>query len=314
MLSQVSPERVRDEWFKILDRPGAADALRMLHQWTLLRAIVPQVAQLDGLQQPTPHRVDVLTHCFETVRAVERIWDALQGRGEAALSLIPDALGDLVPQIRKRYASPICADRSRLALLKCAALLHDVGKGETQGARENGRTHFIGHERVGAEMAVRWARRWRCSNAEVDMLQTTIEAHMRPNWLAARGTPTRRAVYRYYRDTGEFGVDAVLVSLADRLATHGHDLPAVEWRRLVETAARLLSTYYCHRETAIDPSPLISGHDLMEAFHLPPGRQIGDLLARIREEQAAGAIHTREGALARVQEWIEAPEEPDSTA
>ena len=146
------------------------------------------------------------------------------------------------------------------------------------------------------------------------MLRTTIEAHMRPTWLATRGTPTRRAVYRYYRDTGEFGVDAVLVSLADRLATYGHDLPAGEWRQLVETAARLLSAYYCHRETAIDPSPLISGHDLMEVFHLLPGRQIGELLARVREEQAAGEIHTPEEALARVQGWIEAREKPESTA
>ena len=41
------------------------------------------------------------------------------------------------------------------------------------------------------------------------------------------------------------------------------------------------------------PEPLLRGDEL----GLPPGPQIGRLLARIEEERAAGAISTREEAL-----------------
>jgi len=36
----------------------------------------------------------------------------------------------------------------------------------------------------------------------------------------------------------------------------------------------------------------------MEAFHLPPGPEVGRLLARAREAQALGLVTTREEALA----------------
>jgi putative nucleotidyltransferase with HDIG domain len=304
LLGRVSPERVRDEWFKLLALPGAADALREMRQLGLLRAIVPQVDALDGLEQPAPHRFDVLTHSFETVAAVERLWDAFQEHGTGTRGPIPDSLHALAPQIRRRYASPICDDRSRLALLKCAAFLHDVGKADTGTVTEDGRTRFIGHEGAGAEIVTRWGRQWRCSNVETELLRTVTAAHLRPTWLAARGLPTRRAVYRFFRDTGEYGVDTVLVALADRMATWGEDPPAGEWRRQVDVVARLLTAYYEHRETAIDPPPLVSGRDLMEAFGLAPGKQIGDLLAQVCEAQAAGEIRTRDEALAHARRWI----------
>jgi hypothetical protein len=43
--------------------------------------------------------------------------------------------------------------------------------------------------------------------------------------------------------------------------------------------------------------PLLRGQEVMEAFHLPPGPEVGRLLGRAREAQALGLVTTREEAL-----------------
>ena len=302
-LSKVSAERVRDEWFKILALPAAADALRTLHQFGLLRTIAPPVAALDGLEQSAPHRSDALTHAFDTVGAVEQFWAAFQGHPTALATALSDELRALSPQIQARYQAQICDERTYLALLKCAALLHDIGKLETHSVDRDGKTRFIGHERVGAAIARRLASAWHCSNAEKEMLHTTVEAHMRPTWLAQQPALTRRAIYRYFRDTGPHGLDAALIALADYAATWGPTASNPEWQRQMSTVARLWDAYWMHRETHISPPPLISGRDLM-AIGVAPGPQIGALLARVREGQATGEIETQQDAMAHVEAWL----------
>jgi hypothetical protein len=46
--------------------------------------------------------------------------------------------------------------------------------------------------------------------------------------------------------------------------------------------------------------PLLRGEDVMAAFGLPPGPEVGRLLARAREAQALGIVATREEALAEL--------------
>lgn len=302
-VATVSAERMRDEWFRILDQPSAARALRELHGFGLLRLIAPPVADLDGLPQSPPHRYDALTHTFNTVQAVERLWDTFRGHVREPDAVLEQALRPFYSDLTARYASPICDERTHLALLKCAALLHDVGKPETHAVEPDGRIRAIGHERAGGQIAAEMAHRWRCSNAEADMLRTTVRAHMRPAWLAEVPSLTRRAIHRYYRDTGEYGVDAAFVALADHLATQGDDPPDDSWQRLVETVGALWTAFWRQREAVIEPPPLLSGSDLLR-MGLQPGPQIGDLLSRVREAQAAGEITTRDQALAQVEGWL----------
>jgi putative nucleotidyltransferase with HDIG domain len=301
-LRTVSAERIRDEWFSILEQPTASSALRELHRLGLLYTIAPPLAAMEGLEQSPPHHFDGLAHAFETVRAVELLWRAFSEHTGVQVH-IPDALHAVTPQVRERYQSPICDERTYLALLKCAALLHDIGKPKAKQVGADGRIRFIGHEHAGAKMAGALARGWHCSNSEVSMLRAAIEAHMRPVLLAQEPSLTRRAIYRFYRDTGAFGVDAGFLALADCLATWGPDLPAERWERQVETVATLWAAYFEQKEAVVEPPPLLSGNDLI-ALGVSPGRKVGELLERVREAQAAGELDTREEALARVAEWL----------
>jgi tRNA nucleotidyltransferase domain 2 putative len=44
--------------------------------------------------------------------------------------------------------------------------------------------------------------------------------------------------------------------------------------------------------------PLVRGGDVMRAFGIGPGPEVGRLLERVREAQALGSVRTREEALA----------------
>jgi poly(A) polymerase len=124
-----------------------------------------------------------------------------------------------------------------------------------------------------------------------------IEHHLRPGQLARdRELPTPRAIYRYFRDTGEAGVDTIFLNLADHLAARGPMMELESWREHAEVMTFVLEERF-REESVISPPQLISGHDLIDTFDMTPGPRIGELLEAVREAQAAGEVATREEAL-----------------
>ena len=301
LINRVSAERVRDELSKIVTQPGAADHLRYLDELGLLPFLIPEVEPMKGLEQPSPHHLDVFEHSLETVRWLEALVDTLQGKSKeakGALALVPERLGPFAPRLTAHLARPASGGRTRLTMLKLAAFLHDVGKPATRSLDEEGRIHFFGHEGKGAAMAAAILRRLRFSAGEVRLVRTIIAHHMRPMQMARQEAITKRATYRFFRDMGEAGVDTLLVCLADHLATWGPHLRASRWERRVELVASLLEDYYLRRREVISPPKLLNGRDLMRELGLEEGPRIGQLLEAVREAQVEGKVRTREEALA----------------
>ena len=123
-----------------------------------------------------------------------------------------------------------------------------------------------------------------------------IENHLRPGFMLLEGTPTQRAIYRYFRDTGDVGIDTLFLGLADHMAARGPMLDLDQWRKHTEVTQYVLTKWFKEKATVVPPK-LIDGHILIEKLGLSPGPQIGQLLETIREAQAAGEIQTTEEAL-----------------
>jgi len=316
-LRQTSAERIRDEFLRILEAPSPAEHVHLLDEVRLLEQIVPEVGPLKGQAQSPPHRFDVWWHTLlvvdvtagilETVDgqltlprlyadAPERAWDGLRG-----------LLDPFAVPLRRHLRVRLRGGNTRRVLLLLAALCHDLGKPLTVTEDQEGRLHFYGHEREGARMAAARLRDLRFSRREVERVRAMVRAHLRPGHLArVRGPITRRAVYRYFRDLGGTGVEVVLLSLADHVATFGPNLEPERWARRLEVARVLLEHYFERREEAVAPPPLVTGRDLMEALGLEEGPQIGRLLETIREAQAAGEVRSREEALDLARRLLEA--------
>ena len=234
-------------------------------------------------------------------------WLGFDQSDESALMrpVIPDFVWDSLFLNLPEYTDALRAhllEGERWLLLKWTALLHDIGKPATKTVEENGRTRFFGHEDLGAQLAEERLRTLRFSNDEIERVKGIIGGHMRPH-LLAENELTRRAIYRFFRDTDDYGVDILLLSMADHLATHG---PAVELRRWVDRLdliSQLFSAYFSQREEVVAPPPLVNGHDIMQELGLLPGKQVGAILEAIREAQASGEVATKEDALALARRW-----------
>jgi putative nucleotidyltransferase with HDIG domain len=316
LLALPSPERVRDEFVRLLVLPGAAHHLQRLDGFDLLVHTVPELESLKGVAQSPPHRFDVWQHTLLTIDTLEGVLPAVMGEEKvevkpnqaanpptlagaprAAWGDIARTLGQFAPDVRTHFAIEVTTGRDRALLLKLAAVLHDVGKPTTQSQDEDGHFHFYNHEPMGAQIAAARLQELRFSRDEIERMRVLVGQHLRPAHLARTERVTRRAIYRYFRATGCAGVDVVLLSLADHLATWGPNLEEERWARRLEVAQTLLTHCFEHYEETVDPAPLLSGNDLMDGLGLASGPRIGRLLEAIREAQAAGEISTREEAL-----------------
>jgi len=312
LISSVSGERVRDELGRIMETGRAAGSLRHLDQLGLLDLILPELAISKGVEQPKEHYWTVFDHSMETVAAVERLLVALTREGEDAsrqsavgsrqsgggeLSTINYQLSTIDYDLADHFSQEVAGGRTRRALIKLAALLHDVAKPHTKRIDENGRMRFLGHSQQGAEITDSIMERLRFSSREKRMVTRIIDQHLRPGHLSnGDEIPTRRAIYRYFRDTADIGIDTLFLSLADHLATRGPTLEMEGWQKHVEITQYMLSRWF-EEETTVSPPKLINGHDLIGEFGLAPGPQIGVILETIREAQASGEITTKEEAM-----------------
>jgi poly(A) polymerase len=295
LIVSVAGERVREELLHVLATPKAGHHIRYLDDLRLLTAMVPELEPARGVEQPKEHHWDVLNHSLETVKAVEFLLRQNQWEYTS-----PDIL-EAIPwseKLSQHFASEVGSGSSHASLLKLAALLHDIAKPETKIIAAE-RVRFFGHTDQGAEVAGSILGRLRFSNKEIKMVELMVRSHLRPTQMSHEGAPTKRAVYRYFRDTGAASIDILFLSLADHLGARGPDLDAAQWRGQAQLANSLLNDCF-RREIEIAPSKLIDGHDLIKLFGMKPGPQIREILEAVKESQAAGELTTRDEALSYI--------------
>ncbi len=315
LLKQVSPERQRDELFKILEGPRPDASLRALELLGVFPTFLPELTALKGVTQSAPHVYDVWTHTLAVLRHLNDIlallaprYDEAKSNADLLNSLVVLHLGHYRQQIGEHLETTLNTDRSARALLFFTALYHDVSKPQSKTVEESGRIRFLGHDERGALVAMKRGMALHLSNDELDRLKLVIFHHMRIHSLTSRklagNDPSRKAIYRFFRDAGESGVDLILLGLADTRATYEQTLTQEQWAACLEVCRGLLEARYEKTEEIVAPPSLLNGDDLIAELKMTPGRAIGELLELIREEQAAGHVSTREEALAFAREWL----------
>lgn len=141
LLDRISPERIRDEFSKILTSPRRRAGVEHLVETDLIRHFMPELLPLIGCEQPPEWHPegDVYVHTMIMLDM-----------------LAPDA--------------PI-----ELCL---AVLLHDIAKPPCRTIDPDGRIRFNGHDALGAQMAETILRRLRYPNHTIDAVVTMVARHM----------------------------------------------------------------------------------------------------------------------------------------
>lgn len=305
-VTRAAAERIRDELARIFALPDACTGLRLLDRLALLDAILPEITAGRGITQPGPyHAYDVFDHNLHTVEALDiMLAPSHPDRPDAGLwSTLWDVFAWREPDLRAYLAAPTTEGRTRASLLKIAGLLHDVAKPQTRTLTPDGNAHFYGHADTGAETAARILRRLRFSAPEVRFVATLVAEHLRPVQLAPVGAaPTRRALYRFHRDLGDAADAVILLSLADAASARGLTRAntaetSAPWLQHVRYMNSLL-VRSIEGTGILDAPRLVTGHDITSELGLREGPRIGRILEALREAQATGEVHDRDGALA----------------
>ena len=142
LLERISPERVRDEFSKILLSPRRRAGVELLVETGLIHSFLPEFLKLIGCEQPPEWHPegDVYTHTCIMLGMLE-----------------PDAPLELC----------------------LAVLLHDIAKPPCQTFDdEAGRIRFNGHDAMGAEMAETILRRMKYSNGTIAAVVPMVARHM----------------------------------------------------------------------------------------------------------------------------------------
>jgi putative nucleotidyltransferase with HDIG domain len=286
LITRVAAERIRDELIGILAQPTAAAGLRTLDRLGVLAALLPESLPMRAAAQPLPHHFDVWEHSLRAVEGVDALVASL------------DALAPWGPALRVHLTEDLGGGLTRREALKLAALLHDVAKPETR-AEVGGRVRFIGHDTLGARRAAEIARRFRLSRRATQVLERLVGEHLRPMHLAQAGVITRRARFRFFLALGDEARDLLLLALADAAALDGA-APLAVWSGTRGLVARALMAGAEEAAAAAVAPALLRGEDVMAAFGVAPGPEVGRLLARAREAQALGQVSTRDEALAHL--------------
>lgn len=178
-LSDISWERIRDEFNKILlsDRPK--EGLEMLRQTDLLQHISPELVDSVGIEQNGSHVYDVYEHLLRTVQHA--------------------------------------ADKQWPLDIRLAALFHDIAKPETRRwSKEKNDYTFYGHEVVGAKVTNKILKRLKYSNDIVSRVTLLVRWHM---FFSDPDQITLSAVRRIIRNVGggDQVWDLIKLRICDRI-------------------------------------------------------------------------------------------------
>ncbi len=141
LIEEISFERIRDEFLKILASKEPEKGIILLKESGILKHILPELLEGEGVSQKRPgrhHTEDVFTHNL--------------------LSL--------------KYTP------SKDPIVRFAALIHDIGKPRVEGKDEKGLVIFYNHEIEGAKIAALVADRFKLSKKETEKIVTLIRWHM----------------------------------------------------------------------------------------------------------------------------------------
>lgn len=280
LIDKPAKERVEYELMKLFDGKYAHLALVKMDEVGILEKIFPFVSELKQVPPNLHHHLDLFNHCIETVRHVGIIYENSN------------------EQVREHMEQIDFGGFSRIAHLRLAAFLHDLGKFSTWTIEEDtGRHRFIKHEDVGAKMCVPLLRGLCFSNKQIEYIAYIIKKHMYPTAVVSAPELNEKVMMRYVRKSEDNAIDTILIAQADRLSARGPEITD----EIVEeniSALNSLLTFYLGVKDHLEPLPkLLDGNEVMQILNIKPSPELGRIMSALSEAQINGDILTKEDAV-----------------
>ncbi|HMI81391.1 MAG TPA: HD domain-containing protein [Solirubrobacterales bacterium] len=279
-------ERQLAELRQLLGGPDPLRALSLLAELEVTPVVLPEVAELRGVEQGPNHHLDVHDH---TLAVLEH---TLEVEGD-----LERFAGERAKEVAELLEEPLADETTRRTALRLGALFHDIGKPATR-AEWDGFVGFRGHDQVGAEIIGGICKRLRASRRLTQHLQALALHHLRLGFLIAEMPLPPRRVHAYLRATEPVAVDVTLLTVADRLSARGKGpiaSPEMVSAHLQLAREMIAAGLDWRREGP--PEPLLRGDEVAAELGIEPGPELGSALAELEAAQYAGEVTNRAGAI-----------------
>ncbi len=268
-LSIVSPERIRDEFDKLLTVDHPAAGLWFLYDTGLADEFFPEMSLMRLEHDPIHRHKDVLTH---TIAVVDNV----------------------------RPPHEQTADRPPFdfRIVRLAALFHDIGKPRTRGFLEGKGTTFHHHDAVGARMTRKRLTELRYSNDDIDAITSLVALHLRFHTYRLGWSDS--AVRRYVRDSGDLLHELNVLTRCD-CTTRNPKKAAHLSKRMDDLEERIDELASAEELASIRPE--LDGRQVMELLDMSPGKQVGEALDFLLEIRLDEGVLGEAVIIDRLREW-----------
>lgn len=278
LIHKPAVERINYELLKLFGGEYAHVALENMNKTWILEEIFPFVKELKQVPPNSHHHLDLFHHSIETVKQVQVLYN------EA-----PD-------EVKEHLSRIDFGGFSRLAHLKLAAFMHDIGKFSTWTIEE-GKHRFIKHDDIGSKMSVKILKDLHFSNKQIDYISSMIKYHIYPSHVMTSPQITEKIMMRYVRKMDTNSIDAIILAQADRLSARGPEITDQIVERNITSLNMLLRFYLEARETLKPLPKLLSGNDVMQILNIKPSKRLGEIMDALHEAQISGDVITKEHAI-----------------
>ncbi len=246
----VSMERIMVEFNKIMMSEKPSVGLKLLEETLLLEKILPELTALKGIDE-----IDGQFHkdnFYHTLEVIDNI-----------------------------------SQNTENLWLRWSALLHDIGKAPTKKFVEGTGWTFHGHEFLGSKLIKNIFKRLKLPlGNEQKFVEKMVKMHARPIAVISDEV-SDSALRRLVFDAGEDLESLITLCKSDITTKNG-----AKKERFQKNYDKVLKKIeeVEEKDQIRNFQPPISGEEIMEMFHLKPGREIGILKEKVKEAILEGEI------------------------
>jgi len=279
-IHQPAIERINYEFLKLFSGDYTAQAIIEMDKVGLLDEIFPIFKDLKIVPPNLHHHLNLFYHSIEIVKQIQKIYENSSN------------------EIKQHLEKVDFGGVTRLAHLKLAGLLHDIGKPCTWTIElDTGKHRFIKHDDIGSKMGTKILKNAKFSKKQIDYIAKMIKYHIYPSHVVSSPEINDKIYMRFIRKMGDEVIDVIVLAMADRLSARGVNITEEIVEKNINNLQALLD-FYLNIKDSLTPLPkLLSGDEIIALLDIKPSKELGRIIKILNEAQLSGDVTTKEEAI-----------------